>query len=135
MNEQMTRQKAAKIIETRIGISSPEQSEALKFTLQVLNDPVNYLDQFELLKAYWKLQGQYDIADMELELGCNADYYAETFGTDETPVTQDELEQMAKILRKLLDSDADAAWSSCRSCAAETVLKRRNKNNLNGGAE
>lgn len=145
----MVRQEAIRIIEERIRIdregilegSEPvsdfdkfiaEQDEALELALSALKNPVGFLGPSELLEAYWKQQNIYDTEDMENELDGNSEWYAEKFGTDKAaPVTKEELEQMAGVLRKLLDSDADATWSSCRERAAEEILnKRKEKNNV-----
>lgn len=144
----MTRQRASFIIEERIGIDREgilesgesvsdfdkfiaEQDEALELALSALKNPVEFLGPSELLEAYWKQQNIYDTEDMENELDGNSEWYAEKFGTDKAPVTKEELEQMAGVLRKLLDSDADATWSSCRERAADEILnKRKEKNNV-----
>lgn len=140
--EKMTRQRAAVIIEERIRIDREgileggepasdfdkfivEQDEALELALSALKNPVGFLGPSELLEAYWKQQNIYDIEDMENELDGNSEWYAEKFGTDKAPVTKEELEQMAGVLRKLLDDDADATWSSCRERAADEILKKR----------
>lgn len=63
--------------------------------------------------------------DIENELELSEDEYIEKFGIDESPVTQDEKEEMAHRLRKMLDRDADAAWSYCRKAAVIEVLRER----------
>lgn len=143
----MTRQEAAEIIEERIRIDREgileggepesdfdkfiaEQDEALEVALTALRNPVGFLGPSELLEAYWKQQNIYDISDMEQELDINQEWYAEKFDTGTTPVTKEEIKDMAGHLRKMLDADADSTWSICCQQAATYVLsKRKEKRN------
>lgn len=81
----------------------------------------------EVREAYEEQQHEYDISDMENELDVASDDYIEEFHIDEEPVTEDELEEMARLLRKKLEADADACWSHARCEAAHEVLRKRNK--------
>lgn len=108
-----------------------EQDVAMRLAVAMLLDPVQHLTPEELRHAYVQQQHEYDKSDMENELDSNSEWYAEKFGTDKDPVTKEELEQMAGVLRKLLDGDADATWSSCRERAADEILnKRKEKKNV-----
>ena len=140
----MTREEAIKIIEERIMIDregilnggEPEsdfdkfiakQDEALEIALQMLKNPVDFLDSIELTVAYLKQQNLYDISDIEMRIDADSEWYAEKFGIDNNPVTEKELKNMADQLRKILDYDADAVWSSCCNEAIECVLSERGK--------
>lgn len=140
----MTRQEATKIIEERIRIDregilnggEPEsdfdkfvakQDEALELALNMLKSPVDFLNPHELISAYWKQQNIYDIDDMRMNLDSNSEWYAEEFDTDKNPVTEEEVGTMAEQLRKMLNYDADAVWSTCCNDAAIYVLSKRKK--------
>lgn len=102
-----------------------EQDEALELALKMMQDPVESLTPEELTKAYKRKEHLWDVEDIENELELSEDEYIEKFGIDESPVTQDEKEEMAHRLRKMLDRDADAAWSYCRKAAVIEVLRER----------
>ena len=138
----MTRQEAAKIIEERIRIDREgilesgepesdfdkfvaEQDKALELALKMMQSPVERLTPEELTKAYKKKEHLWDVEDIENELDLNVDEYIESFNIGEHPVTHEEKEDMAYRLRKLLDRDADAAWSYCRKAAVTEVLAGR----------
>lgn len=140
----MTREEAIKIIEQRVAVDRQdilnggepvsdfdkfitEQDEALEMALEAMKNPVGYLTGAELVQAYEKQQHIYDRSDIENELDMGIDYYIDEFGIDKEPVTEDEIERMANNLRYLLNSDADATWSSCCSQAAAYVLSCRNE--------
>lgn len=144
----MTREEAIRIIEQRFAIEHQyilnggepvsdfdkfiaEQDEALEMALEAMKNPVGYLTSTELVRAYEKQQHIYDRSDIENELDVGSDCYIDEFGVDEEPVTEDEIERMAKALRDLLDRDADATWSSCCSQAVVEVLSRRKEKNNN----
>lgn len=138
----MTRQEAVEIIEERIRVDRDgileggepesdfdkfvaEQDKALELALKMMEDPVECLTLEELTKAYKKKEHLWDVEDIENELESSEEEYIEKFGIDENPVTQEEKEDMAYRLRKLLDKDADAAWSYCRKAAVVEVLSER----------
>ncbi len=102
-----------------------EQDEALELALKMMQDPVESLTPEELTKAYKKKQHLWDVEDIENELELSEEEYIEKFGIDKSPVTQEEKEDMAYRLRKMLDRDADAAWSYCRKVAVTEVLTER----------
>ena len=102
-----------------------EQDEALELALKMMQNPVESLTPEELTKAYKKKQHLWDVEDIENELELLEEKYIEEFGIDESPVTQAEKEEMAYRLRKMLDRDADAAWSYCRKAAVTEVLMER----------
>lgn len=102
-----------------------EQDEALELALKMMQNPVESLTPEELTKAYKKKEHLWDVEDIENELGLSEEEYIEKFGIDERPVTQEEKEDMAYRLRKMLDRDADAAWSFCRKTAVTEVLMER----------
>ena len=102
-----------------------EQDEALELALKMMQDPVENLTPEELTKAYKKKQHLWDVEDIENELELSEEEYIEKFSIDESPVTQEEKEEMAHRLRKMLDRDADAAWSYCRKAAVAEVLMER----------
>lgn len=102
-----------------------EQDEALELALKMMQNPVESLTPEELTKAYKKKEHLWDVEDIENELGLSEEEYIEKFGIDERPVTQGEKEDMAYRLRKMLDRDADAAWSFCRKTAVTEVLMER----------
>lgn len=138
----MTRQEAIKIIEERIEIdrediledNEPEsdfdkwvarQDVALTVALNMLRDPVGCLTSEELIKAYRKKEHMWDLEDIENGLELNAEEYIELFNIDKNPVTDVEKEDMACLLRRLLDKDADLQWSYCRDEAIKEVLLGR----------
>lgn len=140
----MTREEAVKIIEERIRIDregilnggEPEsdfdkfiakQDEALEIALQMLKNPVDFLDSIELTVAYLKRQNLCDIYDIKMRIDADSEWYAGRFGIDYNPVTEKELKNMADQLRKILDCDADAVRSSCCNEAIECVLSERSK--------
>lgn len=102
-----------------------EQDEALELALKMMQNPVESLTPEELTKAYKKKEHLWDVEDIENELGLSEEEYIEKFGINERPVTQEEKEDMAYRLRKMLDRDADAAWSFCRKTAVTEVLMER----------
>lgn len=79
----------------------------------------------ELRHAYEEQQHNYDISDIENELDIARDDYIEEFAIDLHPVTEEEIGEMAKELRSILDRDADANWSLARGEAVYEVLRRR----------
>lgn len=83
------------------------------------------LTHSELRKAYDEQQHLYDIDDIDNELEIAYEDYAEEYGLEKRPVTQQEKVGMALRLRKLLDYDADASWSACRSQAVSDILSER----------
>lgn len=102
-----------------------EQDAAMDMAADMLLDPVSHLTSEELRHAYDIQQHEYDKSDIENELDVAAEDYAEQFDTDKKPVTPDEIEAMAIELRRILDRDADACWSSARAEAVTKVLKLR----------
>lgn len=104
-----------------------EQDTAMRLAVVMLLDPVQHLTPEELRHAYELQQHEYDKSDIQNELELAADDYNEEFHIDEKPVSDEELEQMAFELRKLLDKDVDAVWTHCREEAVVAVLRRRAK--------
>lgn len=102
-----------------------EQDAAMELAVDMLLDPVKHLTPEELRHAYVLQQHEYDKSDIENELDVAAEDYIEQFDIDKKPVTPEEIEAMAIELRRILDRDADACWSSARAEAVITVLKRR----------
>lgn len=92
---------------------------------EMLQNPVDFLSSEELEKAYEAQRHKYDVSDIVNELDAADEDYIEKFDIDERPVTDEEIEQMAKELRKILDYDADAVWSTARYEAVTSVLKAR----------
>lgn len=92
---------------------------------EILQNPVEFLSSEELMKAYEMQQHQYDVSDIVNELDAAEEDYIEKFDINERPVTDEEVEQMAKELRKILDENADAVWSTARHEAVTAVLKTR----------
>ena len=105
-----------------------EQDTAMRLAAEMLLDPVQYLTPPELRHAYELQQHEYDKQDVEYELDSSAEDYIEKFGIDENPVTQEEQENMAYRLRKMLNKDADAQWSYCLKEAVTEVLLGREDN-------
>ncbi len=83
------------------------------------------LTHTELRKAFEEQQHLYDIDDIGNELDTSCEYYTEKYNLDKRPVSQQEKVRMAKRLRDLLDDDADASWSACRSQAVADILRER----------
>lgn len=79
----------------------------------------------EIREAHSEYQHELDILDMENELELSEEIYAEKYETDTYPVTSAELVQMAAVLRRILDKNADACWSQSRTDAATEVLEKR----------
>lgn len=102
-----------------------EQDAAMEIAADMLVDPVKHLTPEELRHAYVLQQHEYDKSDIENELDAASDDYIEQFDIDKKPVTEEEIDRMAFELRKILDRDADAKWSSARAEAVTVVLKRR----------
>ncbi len=83
------------------------------------------LTHAELRKAFEEQQHLYDIDDIDNELEAAYDDYAEKYNLEKRPISQQEKVRMANQLRKLLDYDADASWSACRSQAVADILSER----------
>lgn len=92
---------------------------------EMLQNPVDFLSSDELYKAYEIQEHSFDIMDIENELEESEEHYVEKFGIDERPVTDEELERMAKEFRKTLDDSVEADWSTARYEAVTSVLKAR----------
>lgn len=102
-----------------------EQDAAMETAVDMLRDPVKHLTPEELRQAYVILQHEYDKSDVENELDIARDDYIETYGIDNRPVTDEEVDRMAFELRRILEKDAEACWSYARAEAVRTVLDRR----------
>lgn len=83
------------------------------------------LSRTELRKAYEEQQHIYDVDDIRNALDTNREYYAEKYGIAENPVTDNEVERMARLLRDSLDSGDISCWSVCVQDAIEEILKER----------
>lgn len=83
------------------------------------------LSRAELRKAYEEQQHIYDIGDIKNELDSNREQYVDEYGIDEKPVTENEVEEMAKFLRHLLNNEADSCWSVCVQDAVKKILSER----------
>ena len=83
------------------------------------------LSRTELRKAYEEQQHIYDVDDIKNELDSNRDWYTDEYGIDEKPVTENEIEEMAKFLRHLLNNEADSCWSVCVQDAVNKILSER----------
>lgn len=92
---------------------------------EMLQNPVDFLTSDELYKAYEMQEHSFDIADIENELEESEEHYVKKFGIDERPVTDEELERMAKEFRKTLDDSVEADWHTARTDAVTNVLKAR----------
>lgn len=92
---------------------------------EMLQNPVDFLSSDELYKAYEIQEHSFDIMDIENELEESEEHYVEKFGIDERPVTDEELERMAKEFRKTLDDSVEADWNTARYEAVTSVLKAR----------
>lgn len=92
---------------------------------EMLQNPIDFLSSEELTKAHEAQQHKYDVSDIVNELDAAEEDYIEKFDIDEKPVTYEEVEQMAKELRKILNKNADAVWSTARYEAVTSVLKAR----------
>lgn len=92
---------------------------------EMLQNPVDFLSSDELYKAYEIQEHSFDIMDIENELEESEEHYVEKFGIDERPVTDEELERMAKEFRKTLDDSVEADWNTARYEAVTSVLKVR----------
>ncbi len=65
--------------------------------------------------------------DIENEIYLAYEDYCDDYGIDEAPVTESELEEMAYLLRKKLDADADVVWTHARCQAVNEVLRKRER--------
>lgn len=83
------------------------------------------LSKAELHEAYLEQQHIYDVDDIRNGLDTDHEYYAEKYGISEKPVTNNEIEEMARLLRHFLDSEADSTWSVCVQDAITKILKKR----------
>lgn len=92
---------------------------------EMLQNPVDFLSSDELYKAYEIQEHSFDIMDIENELEESEEHYVEKFGIDERPVTDEELERMAKEFRKTLDDSVEADWNTARTDAVTNVLQAR----------
>lgn len=99
-----------------------EQDAAMETAVDMLRDPVKHLTPEEMRHAYVLQQHEYDKVDIENELDLARDDYIEDYGIDRRPVTDEEIDRMAFVLRRILEKDADACWSSARAEAVKTVL-------------
>ena len=79
----------------------------------------------ELRAAYCEQQHIYDVEDIKNELDSNYDRYMNEYGIDEKPVTEKEVEKMAKFLRHLRNNEVDSCWSYCVQDAVKKILSER----------
>ena len=89
-----------------------------------LNDWVKNLTPRQLRAAWESQQKIYEEEDIECELENNADWYAEKYGTDEQPITDEEFADMVMIFDELWNSE-DYRYSEAREAAVLRVLQRR----------
>lgn len=124
--KQMERYQAARILsQCVVAHQKIEQYTAMSLAAMMLLDPVQYLSSDELRHAYVLQQHEYDKEDIRNELDLSEDEYCEKFDIGKKHVTEEEIDRMATVLRKILDSDADANWSDARKRAVITVLEGR----------
>lgn len=90
-------------------------------------EAVKLLSPRELRQAYELQQHEYDKSDIENELDIASEDYIVNFDIDRRPVTEEEIDRMAHKLRRILNQDADACWSSARVEAVTAVLSERTK--------
>ena len=105
----MTRQEAARIIEERIRIDREGILEG--------GEPASDFDKF--------IAEQDEALELALSALKNPVGFLEPSELLEAYWKQQNIYDIAGVLRKLLDGDADAAWSSCRERAADEILKKR----------
>lgn len=79
----------------------------------------------ELREAYEKQQHIYDTQDIESELEDLSEDIVKKYRLNDEPVTDAELDEMAKAMRRRLDNNADSPWSVCKSEAITEILERR----------
>ncbi len=79
----------------------------------------------EMVKAYEIQQHIYDISDVKEEIEFRRMEYEESYGIDAIPVSEEELKEMANLLRMKLDEDCEASFLACREDAVTEVLKQR----------
>lgn len=86
---------------------------------------VDSLTATELREAYEKQQHIYDTQDIESELEDLSEDIVKKYRLNDEPVTDVELDEMAKELRRRQDNNADSPWSVCKLEAITEILKRR----------
>lgn len=100
-------------------------TSAIEMASDMLLDPVNYLTSEELRQAYYKQEHLFDIDNIVNEFEIAQEDYIEKFKIDRKPVTDEELEQMAKKFRKKLDFDCNTDFQYAVQSSISDVLCQR----------
>lgn len=84
------------------------------------------LSDSERREAFEELQHIYDKQD--ILNGLESDYFEDKYGLSEKPLTDEEIEEAADLLRRYLENDDN--WAICRDTAIEGFLRdaRREQN-------
>lgn len=100
-------------------------TSAVEMASDMLLDPVKHLTPDELRQAYYKQEHLFDIDNILNELDIANEDYSEKFKIDRFPVTDEELERMAKKFRKKLDFDCNADFEYAVQSSISDVLCQR----------
>lgn len=78
----------------------------------------------QLYAAWRKQQDNYEEEDIINELDNNGDWYAEKYGIDEQPITDEEFADIVDVFSQLWNSE-DYRYTEAREAAVIRVLARR----------
>lgn len=79
------------------------------------------------VETYKMQQHEYDKKDIQNDLDKHYMYYEQNFSIALNPVTETEIDAMARELRRILDINRDVCWSHAKEAAIKKVLSAKQK--------